>query len=202
MEPILGTKGVRVLVSALFVIIVSIILGLLALGSFAGVGDNASNQIGLGNRDKRSQPLSEGHTMQPKSTLSSAISDKARQDLEQRLIELGIGEERLHIRTAEEWIALWRRFGREAPQEIDFQNSDVVLFLLGTQGSGGFSVQIVGVDHARDAAFVRVLVCRPLAGSANIAVLTFPYDARLTTKIRGPLNWVFTEGRSGRSPCL
>lgn len=121
--------------------------------------------------------------------------------IQHRFVELEVGAERLHIQNPAHWQAFWRRFSATDPPDIDFRGHDVLVVLMGTQGSGGYSIHIQSVDAGPGGTRVKLLHCRPPPGSAQVAVVTSPYDAQLTPKLATPIEWQTVEGRTGKPPC-
>ena len=135
----------------------------------------------------------------------AAAEDRTRsidlRPIQHRFVELGVGAERLHIQDAAHWQSFWRRFSGTAPPDVDFSRHDVLVVLMGMQASGGYSIGIRAVDAGRRGTRVRLLLCYPPPGSAQVAEVTAPFDARLTPKLAGPVEWQTTEGRTGKPPC-
>jgi len=121
--------------------------------------------------------------------------------IEDRFVELEVGAERLHIQSPAQWQAFWRRFSSTAPADIDFRRHDVLVVLMGTQGSGGYSIHIQAVDAVAGGTRVKLLSCRPPWGSTQLAVVTSPYDAQRVPKLATPIEWRTVKGRTGRPPC-
>lgn len=121
--------------------------------------------------------------------------------IQHRFVEMSVGAERLHIRTTAQWQAFWRRFAASSAPDIDFRNNDVIVVLMGTQGSGGFSIRIDQVDSEPRGTHVRLLVCRPPRNSAQVGEVTSPYDTKLTQKLTTPIKWVTIKGQTGKTPC-
>lgn len=121
--------------------------------------------------------------------------------IQHRFVELQLGAERLHIQSRAQWQAFWGRFSDSTAPDIDFRRHDVLVVLMGTQGSGGYSIGIRRIDAGKDGTSVRLLLCRPPRGSAQVAELTSPYDVRLTPKLAAPIAWRPVAGTTGTPPC-
>lgn len=121
--------------------------------------------------------------------------------IQHRFVQLQVGAERLHIQSPAHWQAFWRRFSTTAPPDVDFRRHDVLVVLMGTQGSGGYSIGIRAVDAEDGGTRVGLLLCRPPQGSAQVAVVTSPYDVQLTPKLATPIEWQTVEGHTGKPPC-
>ena len=116
-----------------------------------------------------------------------------------RLVEARVRPERHHFRSASDWEAFWRRFSEPPAPTIDFSVHDVVLVLMGTQSSGGYSVRIEDVG-AGGTPRASVLYCRP-GGDAQVAEVTSPADAVVVTKLATPLEFESVDGRTGQGRC-
>jgi len=121
--------------------------------------------------------------------------------IEHRFVELRVDAERLHIQSPAHWQTFWRRFSTTDPPDIDFRRHDVLMVLMGTRGSSGYSISIQAVDARPVGTRVTLLLCRPSRYEARLAVLTAPYDVRLTPKLATPIKWRTVQGRTGRPPC-
>jgi len=121
--------------------------------------------------------------------------------IQHRFVELGVGKEQIHIQSLDQWQAFWRRFSTSRPPNIDFQHHDVLVVLMGTQGSGGYSIRIKDVVARQLGTDVKVLLCSPPRGSAQVGEITSPYDTMLTPKLATPIEWLMVEGRTGNLPC-
>ena len=121
--------------------------------------------------------------------------------IQNKFVEQGIREERAHIRSVEQWQTFWRRFTETMAPEIDFTRNDVVLVLMGTQGSGGYSVRIGGVSLVSEGVKVELLFCAPPRDSTQLGVVTSPYDNKLIPKVNGTVTWLVQKGQAGRPPC-
>ena len=121
--------------------------------------------------------------------------------IQHRFVELGVGAERLHIQSPAQWQAFWRRFSAADPPDIDFRRHDILVVLIGTQGSGGYSIRILAVDAGPGGTRIKLLRCRPPWGSAQVAEVISPYDAQLAPKLTTPIEWETVEKRTGRPPC-
>lgn len=124
---------------------------------------------------------------------------QALEDIHHRFVEAGVGAEQHHVHSGSDWAAFWRRFGEPAPVDVDFSRYDVVLVLMGTQGSGGYAIRIEDIV-AGATPRARVVNCRP-DGGAQIAEVTSPADAVVVEKLQAPLRFELVDGRTGQGNC-
>ncbi|MRW89476.1 hypothetical protein GJ699_05720 [Duganella sp. FT80W] len=119
-----------------------------------------------------------------------------------QLVLLNPQAQQLHFHDAQQWQAFWTRFATDgSAPAVDFRRHDVLVVLLGNQGSGGYAVRIGPVVSTAHGARVTVLVCRPASDTAQLAVVTSPYASRLIAKTAPPLRWVRQDGISGKGAC-
>lgn len=127
--------------------------------------------------------------------------------IQHRFVEMSVEAERLHIRNVVQWQAFWRRFVATSAPDIDFSKNDVIVVLMGNQGSSGFSIRILDVDSKPHGTRIRVLDCRPsrwtlgFEETSYLAVITSPYDVKLIPKLTTPIKWVTIKGQTGKTPC-
>lgn len=76
-----------------------------------------------------------------------------------------------------EWRALWARHvpGAGSPPSVDFTGEIVVGVFAGQQPTGGYQVEIVGVDHEPAEVVVRYRIERPPPGGLVTQILTQPF---------------------------
>lgn len=116
-------------------------------------------------------------------------------------MEQGVREERAHIRSIEQWRTFWRRFSEGEAPNVDFARNDVVIVLMGTQGSSGYSVHIGRVRPASAGVRVELLFCAPPRDSTQLTVVTSPYDLTLIPKVNGTVMWLVQTGQTGWPAC-
>lgn len=121
--------------------------------------------------------------------------------LEQKFVAQGIREERIHLRTKAEWQAFWRRFSETKAPEVDFTRNDMIIVLMGTYGSSGYSVNIRNVSLASEGVNAELLFCLPPPNSTLLTVMTSPYDIKLIPKVNGAVRWLTEKGQTGLPPC-
>lgn len=61
--------------------------------------------------------------------------------------------------------------------DVDFDSQDVVIFALGEQTTGGYWVQITGIQRVGDVLYVQALVNRPAEDETVTQAITHPYAA-------------------------
>lgn len=78
------------------------------------------------------------------------------------------------IHSEEEWVQLWRDIGREPPRAWRRGEESAVGIFLGQRRSGGFAIEVLGVD--RDGSVVRVSYREKTPSGGVVAqVLTSPW---------------------------
>ncbi|MCR6654759.1 MAG: protease complex subunit PrcB family protein [Opitutus sp.] len=78
------------------------------------------------------------------------------------------------IHSEEEWVQLWRDIGREPPRAWGRGEESAVGIFLGQRRSGGFAIEVLGVD--RDGSVVRVSYREKTPSGGVVAqVLTSPW---------------------------
>lgn len=132
---------------------------------------------------------------------SGAMGTPDLRPIQHKFVEQGVREERAHIRSIEQWRTFWRRFSEEEAPTVDFARNDVVIVLMGTQGSSGYSVHIGHVKSASAGVRVELLFCAPPRDSTQLTVVTSPYDLTLIPKVNGTVMWLVQKGQTGRPPC-
>jgi hypothetical protein len=117
----------------------------------------------------------------------------------------GVDEpERLVVRDAAAWNALWTRVhARQSPvpalPSVDFKKEMIVFASLGTQPSGGYSVLIDGASEAGEGAInVTVRSITPGAKCGVTAALTEPVDMARLARRDGKVQFV---ERTEKSDC-
>jgi len=123
-----------------------------------------------------------------------------------KFVEAGIEEERHHLTNQAEWQKFWKRFSDQPEPKVDFKNSDLLIFLMGTKGSGGYSVQIQSVEKKKPAdkqsdQVARVLLCVPNANEDQTMELTSPSAAKLIPKSQGKIIWETKQQVTGTKDC-
>lgn len=100
----------------------------------------------------------------------------------------GVGErERLVIRDADAWAALWARLsaGREPTPPlpaVDFATEMVIFVSQGTQPTGGYAIDIKAVVQSPGTLEILVQSVSPGASCGTTQALTYPTDALIVPK--------------------
>jgi hypothetical protein len=107
----------------------------------------------------------------------------------------GIQEARFTaVTNTEDWKKLWKTHTNNItpPPDIptiDFEKKDVIAYFMGTQNTGGYSVQITSVEETtwdgKPARIVHTKITTPPAGSINTMALTQPYAMKVVAKLKG-----------------
>lgn len=98
------------------------------------------------------------------------------------LLNSGISKKQtLVIRNIEQWRKVWielhsKRTPVPEVPEIDFKHYTAVVFVLGTQRSGGYAVRITSAAQLADSVRLTVEIRRPSAGCIVTAAMTSPAD--------------------------
>lgn len=126
--------------------------------------------------------------------------------IEHKFVELGVKEERHYITNKSQWETFWRRFSKDAePKEIDFRKYDIILFLMGTKGSSGYSVKIESVEkkqkHIDSDNIIHVLLCHPNSEESQLGVVTSPFAVKIIPKKQGKVIWKTHEQETGKKSC-
>jgi len=123
-----------------------------------------------------------------------------------KFVEAGVQEERHHFTNQAEWQKFWKRFSNQPEPKVDFQNSDLLIYLMGTKGSGGYSVQIQSVEKKKPTnkqsdQVARVLLCVPNAQEDQTMEVTSPYAIKLIPKGQGKILWETKQQVTGTKDC-
>jgi len=94
------------------------------------------------------------------------------------------------ITDAAAWAAFWKSYrgDKAVPPAVDFAKEDVILVAWGEKPSGGYTIEVVGVE--RDKAETRVRVRRAKPVGPAITILTHPSCIVRIPKITGALRFV------------
>jgi hypothetical protein len=94
----------------------------------------------------------------------------------------GIDQERSEaIRDQAAWSKLWlehkarARSASETPPEVDFTKEIVLALTLGRKNSGGYSVEMVAANPAKNEIVIHCIRKSPPPGAMTIQVLTNPF---------------------------
>ena len=101
------------------------------------------------------------------------------------------GPRMLVIRSASQWKSLSRDLGPNAkPAPVDFTKSTVIGVFLGTRPTGGFSVEITGIERQGKELIVTWLEKKPGRDDMVTQVLTSPYHLVTIDKFDGPVKFI------------
>ena len=104
------------------------------------------------------------------------------------------------IRTAGEWDTLWHEHAgpdAKAP-EVDFSREMVVGVFLGTRSTGGYAVEITGVDERGGAVVVHYTATTPERGMMLAQVITSPFHLVKVPRADGEVTFEKAGGPAGR----
>lgn len=102
------------------------------------------------------------------------------------------------VTDAGSWAELWQRHvsprvPAPPPPEIDFHAYSVIAVSLGEKSSGGYAVEVVGVERLGDRLILSVRTRSPAPGAAVTAALSQPYHLVRIPRQEGPVrlevNW-------------
>lgn len=104
------------------------------------------------------------------------------------------------IRTPEEWQKLWKEHG--GPQvpapplpKVDFSREMVIAVYMGQQTSGGYGVEVTGVQAGDKGITVQVKRSQPPPGAIVTAVITEPFHLVAVRRSDLPVKFVAAPGR-------
>ena len=94
------------------------------------------------------------------------------------------------IRSAKEWTTLWKQVGTgRALPKVDFARSMVVGVFLGTRPTGGYTVEITGVQAEGKYLVVSYQERKPGPDELAAQVITSPYDLALVDRHEGTVRF-------------
>ena len=94
------------------------------------------------------------------------------------------------VRTAAEWTALWKLHAGERPRPaVDFSKSTVMGVFLGSRPTGGYDVEITGIEKEGSDLIVTWREQRPERGAMLSQVLTMPFHLVSIPKHTGPVKF-------------
>jgi PrcB C-terminal len=84
------------------------------------------------------------------------------------------------VRKAGDWEKLWRKHGvsagaTEKIPSVDFAKEMVIVATLGTQRTGGYSIEVVGVEARGKTLRISIKKSAPPPGAITIQALTAPF---------------------------
>ena len=94
------------------------------------------------------------------------------------------------VRTAADWAALWQRHesGKALP-DVDFSREMVLAVAAGSRPTGGWEVDILGVERAADAVVVRYTIRGPQRGQIAASIVTSPFQFVRVPAVDGPVRF-------------
>lgn len=93
-------------------------------------------------------------------------------------------------RTAAEWTTLWKSHASaQTEPAVDFSTDMVAAVFMGTQATGGFSVEIVATRREADALIIEYVERRPGRRDVTAQVLTSPFHIVKLPKHAGPIRF-------------
>lgn len=128
------------------------------------------------------------------------------QSIQHKFVELSVKEERLYFSTTAQWEKFWRRFSNEpAPNTIDLGKYDIIFFLMGTKGSGGYSTKIESFEkkqlNINSDNIIHVLICYPKSQDPQVSEVTSPYTVKVVPKTQGKILWKTRTEETGKGSC-
>ncbi len=86
---------------------------------------------------------------------------------------------RVVVRTSREWLVVWARHaqpvGAVVPPPVDFERDMVVGVFMGERDTGGYQIEITGVERTTEVLRVQYQVREPEPGAILIQALTQPF---------------------------
>jgi len=93
-------------------------------------------------------------------------------------------------RTSAEWTALWKQHAGDRPRPaVDLAKSMIVAVFLGSRPTGGFEVEITGIEKEGADLVVTWREHRPAKGAMLTQILTMPFHLVATEKHSGPVKF-------------
>ncbi|HWI18014.1 MAG TPA: protease complex subunit PrcB family protein [Vicinamibacterales bacterium] len=93
------------------------------------------------------------------------------------------------VRTAAEWMTLWRQHSPAEVPAVDFGSRTVVAVFLGSRMSAGFSVEFVRTQEAGGVLTVYWTERRPDRGEISAQVITSPMHAVAIPRFAGEIRF-------------
>jgi PrcB C-terminal len=94
------------------------------------------------------------------------------------------------VRSAKEWTTLWKQVGTDRPlPKVDFATSMVVGVFLGTRPTGGYTVEITGVQVEGQDLVVSYQERKPGRDELAAQVITSPYDLAIVDRHEGQVRF-------------
>ena len=94
------------------------------------------------------------------------------------------------VRSAAEWVALWKEHGANAPlPAVDFSREMVVGVFSGTRPTAGYGVGILRAAGDSGALIVEYVETRPSPDSITAQILTAPYHLAAMPKHEGEVTF-------------
>ena len=99
-------------------------------------------------------------------------------------VELGVSSgirdpTRVVVRTSREWLLVWARHARSVgavvPPPVDFSRDMVVGVFMGERDTGGYQIEITGVERTAEVLRVQYRVREPEPGAVLTQALTQPF---------------------------
>lgn len=109
------------------------------------------------------------------------------------------GPKQMVARSADEWGALWKSHaGTQPAPSVDFSANMVAAVFLGTQPTGGISVEMTGARRDGDALVIEYVERRPGRGDIVSQVLTSPFHIVKLPRHAGPVRFEKQTGSGAR----
>ena len=94
------------------------------------------------------------------------------------------------VRSAAEWVALWKENGANAPlPAVDFSREMVVGIFLGSRPTAGYGVEIVRAVGNGGALIVEYVESAPSRGTITAQILTAPFHFAAIPKQEGTVTF-------------
>jgi len=116
--------------------------------------------------------------------LAGACAGRTGTPLSFSTVELGVSSgirepTRIVARTSREWLVVWARhvqsIGAVVPPPVDFSREMVVGVFLGERDTGGYQIEIIGVERTASVLRVLYVTREPEAGAVLTQALTQPF---------------------------
>lgn len=98
------------------------------------------------------------------------------------------------ITNQTQWADIWNKHSArktpvDAPPEVDFQKESVIFVALGQKRTGGYAVEIAGLQRANDKTEIMVKTRAPKPGGFQLQALSAPFHIVVVPKIDGTVKF-------------
>lgn len=91
------------------------------------------------------------------------------------------------VHDAAAWSALWQQIGREPPRAFDPSRETAVAIFLGQRRTGGYHVELGGLEREADQFVLHYHEEKPAAGAMVAQVISSPWTIALVSGVSRPI---------------